>query len=83
MCFNYAILAGLYKPTDPHNLQRVLSYAAHETVEYAPDFKMLTYPVALRDIDKFERGNNFSVNVYGVGKCRSKNKSFNKERNVE
>ena len=24
-----------------------------------------------------------SVSVYGVDKCRSKNKSFNKERNVE
>ena len=79
-----AILAGLYKPTDPHNPpQRVSSYTAHETAGDAPGVKMLTYPVALRDIDKFERENNISVNVYGVDKCRSKKKSFNKEISVE
>ena len=74
MCFKYAVLAGLYKPTDPLNPSLLSSYIAHETAEDAPDFSMLTYPVSLREIDKFERVNDISVNVYGVEEYRVKKK---------
>ena len=67
MCFKWSVLAGLYEPTDPDNVCRVSSYTACEGYEDAPDFSMLTYPVSLREIKKFEKVNNISVNVYAIG----------------
>ena len=71
-CFKYAVLAGLYNPL--HHVDRVSSYTCCEMEEDAPNFTMLTYPVALRDIGKFERVNDISINIYGVDKCRTKKK---------
>ena len=74
MCFKYAVLAGLYIPTDLHHSDRLSSYTTHENAEDVPDFNMLTYPVALNDINKFETENTISVNVYVIDKCRTKKK---------
>ena len=52
-CFNYAVLAGLYEPSDPRNSNRVYSYTYCEVQEGA-----------LRSIRKFEQKSNISVNVY-------------------
>ena len=78
-CFKYAVLTGLYKPTDPLNPSRVPPYTGHETAPDAPNFSMLTYPVTLRDIGKFKRINNISVNVYSVDKEKMK-KHYNEEK---
>ena len=64
MCFKWSVLAGLYEPTDSDHVQRASSYTDHENREDAPNFSMLTYPVELRSIAKFEKANNISVNVY-------------------
>ena len=66
MCFKWSLLAGLYKRTDSDHVQRVSSYTDHENNEDAPNFSMLTYPVDLRSIAKFEKANDISVNVYTV-----------------
>ena len=65
-CFKWAVLAGLYTPTDPKSPGRVSSYTACEYYKDAPDFTTLTYPVALKDISKFEKRNNISINVYSI-----------------
>ena len=69
-CFKYAILAGLYEQSG--TVHRVSSYDYTEDLDDVPDFRMLEFPVSLRDISKFEKANDVSVNVYGVeefGKC--------------
>ena len=71
-CFKYAVLAGLYRPTDLLCPSRVSSYTTHETAPDAPNVSMLTYPVTLRDVGKFERVNGTSINVYSSEKCRVK-----------
>ena len=59
-CFKYAVLTGLYEPSDPRNSNRISSYTYCEVQENEPDFSML------RIIGKFEEKNNISVNVYAV-----------------
>ena len=55
-CFKYAAVAGLYDT--PHNPHRVSSYC-----EGVPDFSVVTFPVTLRSIGKFEEKKNITVNV--------------------
>ena len=69
-CFKYAVLAGLYDA--PHNPHPVFSYTSFEIQEDASDFSMLTFPVTLRSIGKFEQKNNISVNVYAIDKRERK-----------
>ena len=64
--FKWSVLAGLYEPTDSDIVSSVSSYIDCENHEDAPNFSMLTYPVELRSIAKFEKANNISVNVYAV-----------------
>ena len=66
MCFKWSVLTGLYETTDSDHVQRISSYNDHENHEDAPNFSMLTYPVELRSIAKFEKANNISINVYTV-----------------
>ena len=61
-CFKYAVLAGLYEPSDPHP-SRDKSYSYAEIREDATDFSMLKFPVTLGSISKFENVKNISVNV--------------------
>ena len=65
LCFKYAVQAALYDPSS-RNTDRISSYTYTEAMEDAPDFSMLEYPVSLREINKFEKKNDISVNVYGI-----------------
>ena len=74
MCFKWSVLAALYTPDD-RNSVRVLSYQRileDPTTVNVPDFSMLTYPVTLKNINKFETRNNISVNVYSIEEKKNK-----------
>src|SRR5204862_2554050 len=60
-CFVWCILSVLH-PIKKH-AERVLTY-----VDYENELNMTTikYPVKISDIDRFERQNEISVNVFGV-----------------
>ena len=66
MCFKCSVLASLYKPTDLKNQCRVSSYTAYEDYADTQDLSMLSYPVSLTNISKFENVNDISINVYIV-----------------
>ena len=75
-CFKYAVLAGLYLPKLNRRKCSTFSYPYANTMEDTPeDFSMLTFPVPLREISKFEKVNNISVNVYGIDTCKSLKKT--------
>ena len=40
----------------------------YKNLEDRLDYTMLTYPITLNDVDKFERKNNISINVIGRNK---------------
>ena len=65
-CFQYAVLAALYKPSSSTNPSSVYSYTYTESLDDVPSFDMMEFPVTLRSIDRFEKANNISVNVYAV-----------------
>ena len=75
-CFRHAVVAGLYTPLTHSSL--VYSYKQFVDRDDAPDFSMLTFPVQLRDIVKFEAKNEISVNVYGVDERDCKRKAPSK-----
>ena len=58
-CFKYAILSALY-PSDI-NTNRVTHYRQYED---KLNFAGIEFPVKLKDISKFEKLNDISVNVY-------------------
>lgn len=60
-CFMWSVLAFLHPPQ--RDADRVSKYQAYEN---ELDFSGIPFPVKLSDIDKFERQNNISVNVYEV-----------------
>ena len=55
------MIAGLNEPTSNDPME-VYAYRHYEK-NYV--WSMLKYPVAIRDITKFEKANRISVNVYG------------------
>ena len=59
-CFLWSVLAHLYGAN--HNRQRIEHYIPYET-----DLNMngIVYPVAVKDVPKFEKQNDISVNVFG------------------
>ena len=63
MCFKWSVLAALHTPTSKTNKNIISSYQKYEQ-EY--DFTMLKFPVAIKDIIKFETRNKISINVYGL-----------------
>jgi len=68
-CFKWAVLASLYRPEDCNrHVDRALTYQKiidNPNIQ-SPDFSMMTYPVPINDIKRFERSNKISVNVYGL-----------------
>ncbi|XP_051155221.1 uncharacterized protein LOC127277868 [Leptopilina boulardi] len=62
-CFKWAILSALYPPL--RDADRVSKYRQYEETL---NFTGIKFPVALKDISKFEALNNISVNVYGLSK---------------
>ena len=76
LCFKYAVLAGLYLPKLNRRKCSTYSYPYANTLEDTPeDFSMLTFPVPLREISKFEKMNNISVNVYGIDTSKTLRKT--------
>ena len=65
------------------NPDRVSSYSYTETLEDVPDFTMLKFPVTLQNINKFEKMNNISINVYTVEETKQKNKRDDKKENKD
>jgi hypothetical protein len=66
-CFRHAVMAGLFTPENNRN--QVYSYAQFYDKEDTPIFN-LTYPVKLKDIAKFEKVNDITINVYGINERR-------------
>ena len=64
LCFKWSILVAFHHKDSSNNKNSVYSYTKYDNENY--DFSMLTFPVKITDISKFERKNNISVNVYGV-----------------
>lgn len=60
-CFAWSVVAALHKPKG--NPTRSSSYPHYENVL---NLKGVAFPMALKDIKKFEQNNNLSVNVYGL-----------------
>ena len=73
-CFQWSVLAGLEKPTSPTNKNETYSYTKY-VYENKYNFSMLPLPVPLKDIPKFEKKNNVSINVYGVDEIKKKKSS--------
>ena len=59
LCFKWAVLAGLYKGFK--NPQNKFHYKPFEN---SLNFDGIKFPVSLKDVAKFERQNDVSVNVY-------------------
>ncbi|XP_036141075.1 uncharacterized protein LOC118645004 [Monomorium pharaonis] len=62
-CFAWSVIAALY-PAE-RNSERESSYPHYTNVL---NFDDIEFPIALKDIKKFERLNNISVNVYEIQK---------------
>lgn len=61
-CFMYSILAKLVNPNHAERLG-----SNYSEVEGSYDFSNLSFPVSLKDVEKFEKLNQgVSVNVYGL-----------------
>ncbi|KYN05958.1 hypothetical protein ALC62_03104 [Cyphomyrmex costatus] len=60
-CFAWAVVAALY-PAERH-AERESSYPHYSKVL---NFADIEFPVTLKDIAKFERSNDISINVYGI-----------------
>ena len=60
-CFLWSVIAGLYGDSHAKNHKRVSHY-----LEYEKEFNLkgVQFPMAFKDIPKFERLNNVSVYVY-------------------
>ena len=59
-CFLWSALASLHRVD--HNKQRVEHYILYES---KLNMSGIAYPVAVKDVPKFEKQNNISVNVFG------------------
>ncbi|XP_036144602.1 uncharacterized protein LOC118646237 [Monomorium pharaonis] len=62
-CFAWSVIAALY-PAEKHS-ERMTSYPHYTKIL---NFDDIEFPIALKDIEKFERLNDISVNVYGIEK---------------
>ena len=59
-CFLWSVIAGLYGDSHRGHHERVSHY-----LEYEKEFTLrgISFPMALKDISKFERLNNVSISV--------------------
>lgn len=64
-CFAWSVLAGIIPPTDL--ACKTSSYPHFSTVLNLADIK---FPIAIKDIPKFEKQNNISINVYTLEKVK-------------
>lgn len=61
MCFAWSVNAAIFPPTGLP--QRISSYPHYSTLL---NFQGIEFPVKLKDIPKFEKLNNISINVFGI-----------------
>ena len=54
------------KDVNHHRHCETFAYKEFDNGQY--DYSMLTFPVKIKDIHKFEKKNNISINVYGAEK---------------
>ena len=64
-CFKYAVLSAIHYDDIDKNHQRGSKYKNYED---ELNFKGIKFPVSLKDIDKFEKQNPQSINVFGYEK---------------
>ena len=64
-CFLWAVTAAL-NPAEDH-VDRPSSYPYYSSVL---KYKGINFPIALKDVSKFEKLNNLSINVYGIEKSK-------------
>ncbi|XP_043477549.1 uncharacterized protein LOC122508334 [Leptopilina heterotoma] len=69
MCFKWSVLSALHPRN--HHSDRVSSYYEFQN---ELNFTGIDFPVTLKDIVKFEKQNDISINLYGL---RLVNKNFN------
>ena len=60
-CFKWAVLAGLNKDKKLVHPERLYHY---KPIENSLNFEGIEFPVTLKDLFKFERQNDVSINVY-------------------
>ena len=60
-CLLWSVIAGIYGDSHGKNLERVSHYTEYEK-EFNP--RGISFPMALKDIPKFERLNSVSIFVY-------------------
>ena len=73
-CFKWSVLAALHKnEVQNHHKCDTYSYKKFDNGQY--DFSMLSFPVKVKDIHKFEKKNNISINVYGVEQTQDDNQN--------
>ncbi|XP_057322580.1 uncharacterized protein LOC130665964 [Microplitis mediator] len=70
-CFLWCIIAALYPPNSGHP-ERKNAYPHFSTLL---KYEGIEFPIALKDIPKFENLNNLSINVYGIESEFSNKKS--------
>ena len=71
LCFLWFVIAVVYGDSNDRNPERVAHYRQWE-LEF--NVAVITIPMALKDIAKFERMNNISVSVYGYKEGQEKGK---------
>lgn len=69
-CFAWAVVAALHTPTGKNSA--TTSYPHFSTVL---NVEGIDFPITLKDISKFEKQNNISINVYALEKIKKNFKS--------
>ena len=62
-CFLWCVLASLHPVTHGQHSNRVSKYQPYEG---ELNMDGISYPVSIRDVDRFERQNQVSISVYGL-----------------
>ena len=68
-CFKYCVLAKFIEK----DKDLWINYQNQPHLDSRYDWSCIEYPVALKDISKFEKRNNISINVYGIEKEKESN----------
>ena len=74
-CFKWAMLSALFPAST--KAERV---SKHKNLVHNIDFCMLTYPVSIDNIHKFEKKNNIGINLYRSQILQSKLKTENETK---
>ncbi|CAD6210684.1 GSCOCG00010926001-RA-CDS, partial [Cotesia congregata] len=61
LCFLWAVVAAFHPAPDWKNVSRVTSYPHYSQVL---NYSGIKFPITLKDIPRFEKMNNLSINVY-------------------